>query len=404
MIKNKLQKFPSTRVDQSGLSLVELLIAMALGVIIVAALAQLFVGISRNNMEMSKTNTQIESARFAMEFIREELVHAGFWGFHAPEFDDLSLGLGEKPVDTPQEVPDPCLDFVSWDQAHVDQLIGIPVAVYNPTTPPDPNVPYTCDSIVQDRLDGTDVLVVRHANTCEPGVGDCEDTGNPAQLYLRTSLCESDPPNTSPPVTGGRPYKLDTSYDPSELIRSLDCAGPAPRRTFEQTIFFVQDDPNDPTGLPTLMRSEFTYNGVDVGQSPAVPLIEGVDGFRIELGVDDRSEPYPGEPTGTPADPNSPIDWLDTEDWSTPKNRGDGIPDGPFVHCGSGCNSFQLVNAVVARIHILVRANEASAGYTDDKTYVLGTLNVPAFNDSFKRHAFTSTVRLNNVAARRETP
>lgn len=395
---------PASGRRQAGLSLVELMIAMALGIIIVAALAQLFVGIARSNMEMAKTNTQIENARFAMEFLREELVHAGFWGVHVPEFDDLSLGQGEEPTDTPQGVPDPCLAYAAWDQAHVDQLIGIPVAVYEPTDPPDPNVPYTCDAIVQDRLDGTDVLVVRHANTCEPGVGDCEDTGNPAQLYMRTSLCESDPPNNTPPVTGNRSYKLDTAYDPNEPIRSLDCAGPAPRRTFEQTIFYVQNDPNDPAGLPTLMRSEFAYDGVGVGQQAAIPLIEGVDGFRVEFGIDARSEPYPGEPNGTPADPNSPIVWLDPDNWETPTNRGDGAPDGAFVHCGSSCTSGQLINAVVARVHILVRANEVSAGYTDNKTYTLGSLNVPPFNDSFKRHAFTTTVRLNNVAARRETP
>jgi type IV pilus assembly protein PilW len=46
----------------------------------------------------------------------------------------------------------------------------------------------------------------------------------------------------------------------------------------------------------------------------------------------------------------------------------------------------------------------AEAGYTDGKTYSLGTTTLGPFNDNFKRHVFSSTVRLNNISGRRETP
>ena len=57
---------------------------------------------------------------------------------------------------------------------------------------------------------------------------------------------------------------------------------------------------------------------------------------------------------------------------------------------------------------------EATIGYTDNKTYCLATLPAngvcpPAqvagpFTDSFKRHLFTSSVRLTTISGRRETP
>ena len=51
--------------SQSGLSLVELMVATVLGLLIVAALTQLFGNVTKTNREMVKTNSQIENARFA---------------------------------------------------------------------------------------------------------------------------------------------------------------------------------------------------------------------------------------------------------------------------------------------------------------------------------------------------
>ena len=104
------EKNKPTRRRQHGLSLVELLIATALGLLIVAALAQLYSDIVRSNREMAKTNSQIENGRFAMQFLRNDIVHAGFWGSFVPEFANLMHDL--PPADVPTIVPDPCLAFV----------------------------------------------------------------------------------------------------------------------------------------------------------------------------------------------------------------------------------------------------------------------------------------------------
>lgn len=383
---------------QEGLSLIEMMVALALGLIIVAALAELFVNISRTNQEMAKTNSQIENARFGMQFLRGEVVHAGFWGMHVPEFDNISLGLDVVPEDTPQDVPDPCLDYASWSQAHVDQLIGISVQVHD-------DVPGTCASAIQGKVEDTDILIVRHANTCEPGVGYCDDSGGAGQLYFRVSLCNSDPMNNDFPITD-RPYKLDNAYDPNEPVRDRACTSPAPRRKFVQSIFYIRRySETDGDGIYTLVRSQYEFDGTDLKQQDPVPLVEGIENMRVEVGIDSLSEPYIGEDDGTAADPNEAIDWLNDKYWDTPTNRGDGIPDGDFEHCGSGCNSGQLVNVAAVKLYLLARANEASPGYTDSKTYTLGGADpVGPFNDSFKRHVFSTTVRLNNVSARRETP
>ena len=155
----------STR-RQRGLSLIEMMVAMALSLIIVASLAELFANMSRANQEMAKTNSQIENARFAMQFLQSDIVHGGFWGGYIPEFDDLSIT--SVPTDAPAIVPDPCLAFdTPWSAAYTNALLGISVQVYS-------DVPPTCAGVVTNKLADTDVLVVRHANTCLPGDANCE--------------------------------------------------------------------------------------------------------------------------------------------------------------------------------------------------------------------------------------
>jgi type IV pilus assembly protein PilW len=376
---------------QSGLSLIELMVALTLGIIIVAALSQLYVNISKNNEEMAKTNSQIENARFGMQFLREEIVHAGFWATHVPEFDDLSLTPTDVVTDVPTEAPDPCLAYSTpWSDEHKRNLIGIGIDVRN-------NTLGSCAApVLEDKVAGTDILVVRHANTCEPGVGNCDDTGIPSgQLYFQPDLF--DPPQYPP-------YVLDPN---SPLKDKEGDAGMAPRRKFVQTIFYVREwSSDDPVkdGIPTLVRATFELNGGVLAQQAAVPLVEGIEDFRVELGIDSVSEPYPGFPNGSPADPNQPIDWFDEDNWDIATNRGDGIPDGNFVYCGGGCGVYQLMNTVAVRVYLLSRANQETQGYTDSKTYTLGGGSAGPFNDGFKRHVFSTTVRLNNVAARRETP
>src|SRR5258706_11866747 len=66
--------------NQQGISLIELMISMALGLIIMTAIGSLFVASSRSNSELQKSAAQIENERYAIETITEDLKHAGFYG------------------------------------------------------------------------------------------------------------------------------------------------------------------------------------------------------------------------------------------------------------------------------------------------------------------------------------
>ena len=66
--------------SQQGLSLVELMISMVLGLAIVAAVGTLSVNALRSYRALSQASEQIENGRYALKIIRDDLEHAGFWG------------------------------------------------------------------------------------------------------------------------------------------------------------------------------------------------------------------------------------------------------------------------------------------------------------------------------------
>jgi len=385
----------SSALRERGFGLVELMVSMLIGLVIIAALVTLFVNTSGGNRELARANSMIESGRFAIKVLEDDLGHAGYWGGYIPVFDDQTSN--DPPDDVPDAIPDPCQDPTTWTLADRENLIGIPVQAYDDAAVVELDTCVT-DGVIDDYQAGTDLLLVRHADTCAVGdAGYCAADVN-GMVYLQVSRCDSDPP---PPVS----YVLDS--DPANFTATrMNCATAAERRRYVSNIYYVRDyavAAGD--GIPTLVRSEFDFVGGTLAQQPVVPLVEGVEAFRIEFGVDNVSRS--GDLIDYPADYLAPIDWEDPNDKNTPTNRGDGVPDGDFVRCTTAtpCTLSDLVNATSAKIYVLARSREASPNYTDTKTYTLGAAGaVGPFNDNFKRHVFTTTVRLNNIAGRRILP
>ncbi|MDP3762128.1 MAG: PilW family protein [Ramlibacter sp.] len=393
---------------QQGFTLVELMISMVLGLFIILALLTMLVNTSRTNTEMSTVNRVIENGRFAVQLLATDISHSGYWGGHVPEFDSLIASTTAAPADVPTAVPDPCLAFSSWDPAvtpnHKNNLVGIAVQGTDVPSPvPSPTSPF-CASAITNPQPSTDVLVVRHLEPCLVGSGtdDCADTRTAASphLYFQPSRCSTD---TSA-------FILNTS---TFTLKAGDCAADAPIRRFASSIYYVRNYANAVgDGIPTLVRARFGVSntaaaGNDPAFLPAQALVEGVEGFRVEYGIDDRSD------TGATVDLaalGTAINWLTTAILNTPVNRGDGLPD-RYVRCtqGAACTADQMVNVTTVKLYVLVRGEKASTAHTDTKKYCLAsTCTVPAdymgpFNDSYKRHLFTQTIRLTNVATRRET-
>jgi type IV pilus assembly protein PilW len=383
------------RIHEGGLSLVELMVAMAIGLVIIVVVAKLFVDTSRTNNEMAKMNAQIENGRFAIQIVESDLVHAGFWGGFVPEFDDMTATAA--PSDVPTGAPNPCPSYTvdDWQNKttaitadYKNNLIGIPAQAYAAGSMTD------CTTVVTPLKSDTDVLVIRYADTSVVTDSTCDNT-----VCFQASRCETEISAGNRYQFGirdpGSPSKLDFLLKQRQC-KSAAAADFADKRKFMSTIYWVRND-------NTLMRSQLTSGAVYDTQ----PVIDGIEGLRVEFGIDSLSD------NGNLVDYGAPVVWADAANLTSPTNRGDGSAE-QYVRGPGATTVDQLANVVVVKLFVLARAATETPGYTDTKTYCLGRSNTdgtcPAgnvlgpYNDNFKRHVFSSTVRLNNISGRRETP
>lgn len=365
---------------QRAFTLIELMVAMAIGLLLLTALLAVFVNVSRSNRELSRTNLLIENGRFAVQLLQNDLIHAGFWG----ELDFIGAEDIPPAVPAPTGIPGACTAVAGWTAEYKANLMSIPVQGF-----PDGTGLSTCG--VTNVLGTSDVLLVRHANTCLRGAANC-DEGTDTGPHIQVSTCRSETdPDPSPylmePVGDGAPST--TTF----LLRGKACpalplaALSAPLRKVITHIYYLANS----NGQPTLMRIAMENGAYTSPQ----PFIEGIEQFRVEFGIDENgknglaiSATNPGDGS---ADRFITTDQLDAADAT-----------GACNDATSRC--FLLANTVAVKVHVLARNLEPTPGYTDNKTYRLGVAEVGAANDNFKRHVFSSTIRLVNPSGRRETP
>jgi len=367
------------RTRQTGLSIVELMISITIGLLILAGLTTILVNNSRARTEIERANRQIENGRYALQLLSDDLKLAGYYAeFSGMAFDPAATGLIML-----NGLPDPC-------QTNLDNLRGaLPLHVQgydNASTIP---------SCLSDVKSNTDILVIRRASTCEAGVADCAAAANDGTPYFQASLC-SNATELNAAITNnasylGSYYQLDTTLanltNTATALHRRDCTTTPPGTVaaihrYRTHIYFIANNNNTGDGIPTLKRIELS----DTGTLATVPLVEGIEYMQVDYGVDGDT------------DSDGLLDIA--------------IFDGAADSYSSTCAACAVAadwntywaNVVSVKLNIVARNIEPSAGYTDTKTYSLGLdgTYTPAVGDHYKRHAYTQVVRLVNPSGRRE--
>ena len=119
----------NARKSSSGFSLIELLIAMTIGVVILAVLGTVFSRTSSGRGDLERVTRLVENSRFAADIIGEDVRHAGFYGTFMPAtdtlYDDVTpcawnpgdvTTLGWRPNESPPRFP---AALQGWDDPGV---------------------------------------------------------------------------------------------------------------------------------------------------------------------------------------------------------------------------------------------------------------------------------------------
>ena len=328
-----------------GFSLIELMIGVALGLVILAALTTFFVSSSSTRNEIERTSRQIENGRYAVDAIRNEIHLAGF-------FAELQTS------GTTWGIPDPC----------VNSLAGQGFVLGPPQTTPLPITGYAVGipkpACILNRVLQTDVLVIRRFHT-EP-VTKATAVAAAASYYYQPSRCRTDSTTT--------PWEFNTGGAGAFALHKLDCATFADLYRWRVNIFYVRNYSYTPgDGIQTLVRLELDpANPSAVGGLVTYPIAEGIQRMRIEYGVD---------------------------------NDNDGAPD-EWRRCDAAapCTTAQWANVTAVRLHVLAVNLEPTVGYVDTKEYDMGTndTSVGPFNDNLKRHVYAAVISAPNRTGPRE--
>ncbi|NJD24405.1 MAG: prepilin-type N-terminal cleavage/methylation domain-containing protein [Betaproteobacteria bacterium] len=322
---------------ERGFSLIELMVAMGVGLLIVLALAVVIERTSGNQRELALANRQLENGRFAMQSISEDLHNAGYLG-----------AVGTMPVAT--ALPNVCETTpANWVNYSASNGIGAFPLAARPTCIP-----------ASDHVAGTDILAVIHASSVVTLVGSLV-AGRPYVQTDTTSIrLAAAAGNATTDAATFNLLKKDglTRADIRQLQVYVYFVSPCNRPAAGQSVCTAAADDGQP--VPTLKRMALLGNALSFQ-----PIAEGIENMQVEVG-------------------------LDTDN--------DGTPDS---YSTTATTVADMNNAMAIGVHILARNTERTNGYTDTKSYQLGSVTVGAASDAFRRHVFSRTVRLHNQSSRR---
>ena len=334
---------------QQGMTLTELMVAVAVGLVVSAAVAGLFLQTTASNNQNEEVTYLQDNGRYALKLMADDLEMSNFWaGLAASNSGGIATDNATIALDggaaTIQVTIDQTNVGCSASTANWNYTFANPLAILINTTGTNAIAAYPCINnadVALDFVDGTDVLMVKRTKGLEETSS--QTNGRP---YIRGNRTVA----TVHKYVSGATDDPPTGYFDWQYINH---------------IYYIARDQGCSTCVPKLVRQtlkEDSSPSNDPSFSTEV-IAEGIERFHIMFGVD---------------------------------TNGDAVVD-TFL---SSPTAAQLGNTVIAKIYILARSEKEVMGYNNTKQYQLGDLTVGPFSDDhYYRRVFTTTVVMKNTEA-----
>ncbi len=361
------------RYTQAGFGIVEILIALGLGVVIILGVTTLFSDTSRTLRDIDRSGKQLENSLFVFDVIATELSLVGYWGeANYPVNAATDVFRTGEDIETPPAVtwtdpPGACLgtgevlDLTGLDDSKVELAYAMEYPVFSATGVDLVAEWSDCNSTGSTPKGASEYFVVRRASTCAtgaspiPATNRCRVLGN--DYHLQTNGCYDETAG----LVGGevKLYKVTDATVATNLnYTSYDCTSTAPIYRYIARIYYV--DAND-----TLVRLYLEQGTTGMEFKPE-SLVEGVELLRFEWFIDTSG-------------------------------------DGEYDVVTRGPTAAQWDDVVGIKVWTVTRSLVEEAGYTDGATYTIAgeSWSVPSGNESYRRTVQSRVVELVNVAGRR---
>lgn len=339
---------------QSGLTLVELMVGLAVGMLLLLGVGLLFSQNKQSFIQNDALARLQEEARFALEELGRDLSMAGFMG---EIVDSTILSLTEQAVFEdalgPQKNCGPTASARNWFYDFTNGIFEDSIRAGDNQTGAQAAALFSCIDAATFQA-GTDVVGIKRTG------------GVPSGMRNLTVV-----PPIDNPAPNGRVY-IRENGSRGELYQSPGApAVPQPFNEWEYTprIYYVRNFAvTAGDGIPTLCRVRLINDGVPGGVPPnhrEECIAQGVEDMQLEFGLDTNDD---GAANVYVTDPT--------------------VQD--------------LTRTVSVRIYLLMRTLNLDVGYLDNRSYALS--NKPAYTpaDRFHRRIYSSTVVVRNVNTTRQ--
>ena len=323
---------------QTGLTLIELMVALAIGSFLIIGAIQIY-NQSRQAFVVNESIARVqETAQFAMDTIEADLRMASNWGRNSRGLavEGRSLVGDANPTDLTVPTPS-CGDSWAFDLAR-------PIDGSDNT--------YTLPCAASGGSAGSsDVITVRRASVQpvlpEAGRLQIQSTRIQGELFEMDTVPAAFQPITNHPITG-----VPSSGTHNLMVNS----------------YYVSPTSTLIPGVPTLRRKTLTVRS-------GAPFIEdqevapGVENIQLQLGID--------------VDADNTVDRY--------------VNPGDDVYNPAAAGYIPGVRVITARVWIVVRSVTTEFGLRDARTYQPGNANMGQMNDSFRRLQVSKTILLRNA-------
>lgn len=338
-----------------GFSLVEMMIAMTIGLMIVGALMAVIVSSSKTTKTNDRSSELQTNGRYALDMIKRDIQVAGYFGLTGSGFltpTTLPAAGGAAVIALPND-------------CYKNFATNLSQRVWGSN---DGTNTFAAKCIPAGSYAGSDILVLRYASL----------DSAPSKANLATANY-----NTAGGLYFRSAYEQAVMYQ----VPNYPTITNTPQEDHRVEVHIYYINPNTSAaivdGIPSLHRVIFDATGAMVDELVA----SGIQNLQVQYGV--KNGPATAQntqffdaqnvnPAAAPAT-DSVTAALDLTGNSAPPN---GTPWGD-------------VKAV--RVWLLAR-NVApdKQGYTNTNTYAMGDQNLAAANDGYRRQLFTSTIQLRN--------
>ena len=353
-----------------GFSLIELMVALTLGLLLVLAATTLFVNGRSNFRQDVAVSAVQDNSRFAAAQLEEDAAMAGFW---SEMFYPANIGLDSTSI--PASSASDCTSAAGFGGAFggfragtglgvtsVNKSYGpdmYPIASLNNATAAQANAAFPCIS-TSEFQPGTDILLIRRLVGLTVPDSEVTSAGSAGQIYLREN------------GTAGVIFAVSATPANPPPGPTATVTAPVYNWPYRISIFYIRNySVTAGDGVPTLCRK---YLASTTGGWVADCAAEGIENLQVEFGV------------------NSSLSLASCAALTS------AITVAPPNYYTSSPSLAELAQSVTVRISILARASTKDFKYNNTKTYAVG--DSPAYSpaDNYHRQLLVSDVFLRNPA------